>query len=116
MSDLVYMLTNFNFKRFIIIWLFIIAITSLWAKSQMVMYWDGFEYDEEILLEKCNVTPEEYIQRLDEDENFCPAGEEAIVQIGGMEYDWLSIFITIGIVSVIYNSLYFVYVFLFKRR
>jgi len=68
----------------------------------MVMYWDGFDVDEEMLMDLCGITREEYFSP-DFDPASCPEAVQAEYMIGGREILWPVVIISAMAVLLVYT-------------
>jgi hypothetical protein len=102
-------MSYFN-KWYFIVLILVIVGTFIYGYNNFYYLWDGTEMDEEILMEECGVTLEEYWERVEDDRDFCPNADKAEMPTGGMEVDWLAVALGVGVGIVVYNGLYFIYI------
>ena len=103
-------------KWYLIILILVIAGVYYYASSSIILCWDGVGMDEEILMQNCGVTPQQYHQERRADPSFCPAGQKAMYPMGGCGPEWGAVALFVIGASVIYNSLYIVIYFILKKR
>jgi hypothetical protein len=94
---------GFPIKRYLLLWA-LVLIGSYWlGYNSTYMCWDGLEVDEELLMELCGVTEEEYWTM---DVEACPRSIEAVTMIGGCEPDWSTVIGLMVGVSVLYHLIF----------
>lgn len=92
-------------KKRLVIWAVVYLVLLLgvivWGSQTAIICWDGLDVDEDMLMELCGITREDYFS---EDFNYedCPEAENAVTMIGGCEPDWLTIGMFAGGFSLVY--------------
>jgi len=101
-------------KKYLIILAIIIILSFFLVTQFAVVCWDTIVNEEE-LMQVCGVTPEEYWQRIESNNSFCPEGFALFKQKGGCSLDWSIAVMFISLVLIIYNLVYSV-VYLLSRK
>ena len=106
-------MSGFPIKRYLLLWA-LVLIGSYWlGYNATYMCWDGLEVDEELLMELCGVTKEEY-WTMDVEE--CPRSVEAVTMIGGCEPDLPTVIGWMVGASVLYHLIFLGIVWLRRLR
>lgn len=103
-------------KGYIIFSVAVIVLSFVYSTNKFVMYWDGLDYNEEVIKESCNVTLNEYFVRYREDQDFCPEAIDSANMIGGREIMWDGVLVTIISIIIAFNLVYFVIYKKINRR
>lgn len=103
-------------KWYFIIWFIVLIFFFFFTSSITTLCWDGIDIDEELLMQNCGVTSEQYWQKIEEDNSFCPSASEAVRSVGGCGPDWILVGAFLIFVSVIYNTLYTVVYFIARKK
>ena len=103
-------------KWYIILWVIIILASVFFSYSSAVICRDGEEFDEEKLMQDCNITPEEYIQQLGINNSFCPEGRQSVRYVGGCGPDWEMVRLFMIVPSLIYNLIYVVVYLILRKK
>lgn len=81
-------------KKQILIWLAVLVVLLaaiiIWGSQSVIICWDGFEVDEDLLMDLCGITAQEYYS-LDFKYKDCPRADEAVYMVGSCDPDWFSI-------------------------
>lgn len=92
-------------KRIIGIWLAVLLVflagIIIWGSQSLVACWDGFEVDEDLMMDLCGITGDEYFS-LDFKYEDCPRAEEAVYMVGSCEPMWFLIWGLAGGFLVVY--------------
>ena len=107
---------NFFNKWYIIIWIVILIVLSYFFIIPLTLICSDPYIDERKLIEKCNVTYQEYIQQIAINNSFCPEADEFnIVVKSQCDLDLIFFSLFIIFTSVIYNIIYAVFYFIIKK-
>jgi hypothetical protein len=93
-------------RKGLLIWALIgllIFVMAIAVGSQMlVMLWDGYDVDEEKLMELCGITREEYFSP-DFDPASCPEAVQAEYMVGGEEIMWPAVVFSALAILLVYT-------------
>lgn len=71
------------------------------AQQNLMICWDGYEVDEELLMDMCGITEEAFLSG-DYDNEACPNADEAMRMVGGCEPDLPAVMVATGMVGLGY--------------
>ena len=103
-------------KWYLIIWVILLIVSFFFGFLYSSVCWDGIKIDQEILMQKCNVTIQEYQEQMKTNTSFCPEGRQAYTAVGGCRPRWPTILVLVIFTSVIYNIIYAIVYFINKRK
>jgi len=76
--------------RWLIIGVLILIVVFVFSAYMLSYYWTGIDIDEDLLMELCGITREEYLsEEFNPDD--CPESELAISIVGGISVVWIGV-------------------------
>lgn len=76
----------------LIVWIgvgvLLVAGVVYWGTQTMIVCWDGIEVNEELLIEQCGITEDDYYSGDFMESGGCPEESGAIQYVGGCDPDW----------------------------
>lgn len=82
-------------KKGMLIWVLVgvllLAGTVWWGSQNLILCWDGIEVDEQLLLEECGMTEDDYFSSDLIGAGGCPEESGAIMYVGSCDPEWTMI-------------------------
>ena len=81
-----------------------------WGTQNIIVCWDGIEVNEDLLVEQCGITEEEYFSGDFMESGGCPVESGAVQYVGSCDPDWAlvtGLCVGVALVYLIGSGLYF---------